>query len=145
MEGTAQVNSDKMYWVNHKPNAFIPIIPTPDKDFFTWWCILLTAFVKLTPKEIEVVASFLRRRHELSKSISSSDILDSQLMSNDVRNKIIEECGITLANFYVIKGNLKKNGIITENGINPKLIPRFRDGDEKSFQLLISFKDIVGI
>ena len=142
MENSTQAKNDNMYWINHKPNALITVEPTLEKDFFKWWCTILTAFIKLTPKEIDVVASFLKQRHELAKYISSPDVLDSQLMSNDIRNKIIEECGITLANFYVIKGNLKKNGVITDTGINPRLIPRFRSGDESSFQLLISFKDI---
>lgn len=142
MEGSTQQNSEKMYWAKHKPNALFTITPTPDKDFFVWWCTLLTTFVKLTPREISVIACYLKHRHELSKYISSSEVLDSQLMSNDVRDQVVEECGITLQNFYVIHSNLQKKGIITETGINSRLIPRFRKDDNDTFQLLIAFNGL---
>lgn len=142
MGDSTQSGTDKMYWAKHKPNALFSITPTPEKNFFKWWCTLLTAFVDLTPREKDVVASYLKQRHELSKVISSPEILDSQLMGKDIRDKIVEECGITRSNLDVIKGNLKKKGVITETGINPKLIPRFRKDDEMSFQLLIAFNDI---
>lgn len=137
-----QDNKDTMYWARHKPNALINVSPTPDKDFFKWWCVLLTSFIKLTPKEINVVASFLRQRHQLSKVVSSSDVLESQLMSNATRDKIIQECDITLMDFYVTKSKLKKKGVITDNGIHPKLIPHFREGDNNHFQLLIAFSNL---
>jgi hypothetical protein len=63
-------------------------------------------------------------------------------MSNDVRDQVVEECGITLQNFYVIHSNLQKKGIITENGIAPRLIPRFREDDNGTFRLLIAFNGL---
>lgn len=142
MENGIQNSNDELYWVKHKPNALFTIVPTPDKNFYEWWCIFITAFVKLTPRERSVVAALLKQRQELSKVISSPEILDSQLMSNEVRDRIMEECNITLGNFQVIKSNLIKAGVINENGLNPKVIPRFRKDCEDSFQLLISFKDL---
>ena len=141
MEKTVQSQKEEWNWTRHKPNSLINVEGTPDKNFFKWWCIFLTPFVKLTPKEIDIIASFLKHRHELSKKILDPALIDSQLMSNDTKNKVIEECNITLAHFYVIMSNLRKNNIITESGINPRLIPNIRKDDNGYFQLLILFKD----
>ena len=143
METVVEQKKDVPYWMEHKPNAMFKIDAEeePDKKFFKWWCIFLTPFVKLTPKEIDLIASFLKQRYELSKVISDPAIVDSQLMSNATKEKVIKECNITLAHFYVIMSNLRKNQIITEAGINPRLIPNIRKGDNGYFQLLILFKD----
>lgn len=142
MEETIQKEEKKLYWAEHRPNALIPITPTPDKNFFKWWCTILNPLIKLTPTEINVVAAYLEQRHILSKVISDASILDATLMGHEVRSKVMAECGITLRHLYVVLNNLKKNGILTASGFNPRLIPRFREGDEKSFQLLFSFTDL---
>jgi hypothetical protein len=142
MENTQQTK-DVPYWMEHKPNAMFSIDAEkdPDKRFFKWWCIFLTPFVKLTPKEIDLIASLLKQRYELSKKISDPSLVDSLLMSKEVQNKVIEECHITQSHFYVITSNLRKNNILTPSGINPKLIPNIRRDDNGYFQLLILFKD----
>ena len=96
--------------------------------------------ILLTEKEIEVISCFLKQRWELSKKISDPAILDSQVMSNDTKQKVIEECGMTLQHFYVVMSNLRKNKVIINNTINPRLIPSRLD-DSGVFQLLILFKD----
>ena len=122
-----------------KPNNAFNIEPDEDKDFFKWWCILLRAFIPLTNREIEVMASFLRRRWELSKHISDPQILDTMLMSEDTKKKVQEECDITLQHFYVVMSNLRKNKIIVNNTINPRLIPNVRSDDE-DFLLMVRFR-----
>ena len=140
---TVEQKKDVPYWMEHKPNAMFKIDAEeePDKKFFKWWCIFLTPFVKLSPREIDVVASLLKQRHELSKKILDPSLIDSQLMTNSTKEKVVMECGITPSHYDVIKSNLKKNHIITEAGINPRLIPNIRKDDNGYFQLLILFKD----
>lgn len=122
-----------------KPNNMFIIEPDEEKDFFKWWCILLRAFVPLTNREIDVMASFLRRRWALSKHISDLSILDTMLMSEDTKKKVQEECNITLQHFYVVMSNLRKNGIIVNNTINPRLIPNYKSDDE-DYRLTVCFK-----
>lgn len=122
-----------------RPNNIIPIVL--DNDFFKWWCIFLRPFCNLTDKEINIVSSFLKIRFELAKIISDETILDSQLMSDATKNRIIEESGITRAHFYVLMSNLRKHGIMTRRGLNPRLIPNIRPDDNGIFQLLILFKE----
>lgn len=123
-----------------KPNNMLSIETSLDTDFFKWWCSLIRPFVPLTKTQIDVVAAFLKQRYELSKVISDPAIVDAQLMSETVRQKIIEECHITLPHFYVTVSNLRKNKVIENNTINPKLIPNLRKDDNGTFQFLILLK-----
>lgn len=126
-----------------KPNNVVTV-PTSSKiDFFKWWCVFLRPFIHLTNKEIDVIASFLKQRWELSKSISDPTILDTMLMSETTKTKVIEECGITQQHFYVVMSNLRKNRIIVKDKINSRLIPNLRKDDNGCFQLLVLFKDDV--
>lgn len=124
-----------------KPNNMFMIPSSLDTDFFDWWCTLIKPFVTLTKSEIKVIAAFLKKRHELSKGISDPAILDSHLMSNEIRDKIIKDCGITIRHFYVVMSSLRKRGIIVNNIINPKIIPNIRPTDNGMFQLLVLIKE----
>lgn len=124
-----------------KPNNIVEIKTKLDTEFFRWWCIFLRPLINLTNREIDVIACFLKQRFELSKSISNPAILDTVVMSNDTKRKVIDECQITQEHFYVVMSNLKKNKVIINDVINPRLIPNIKV-DEKTgyFQLLILFK-----
>lgn len=128
-------------WLKHKPNNMLKVTCRPDMNFFKWWCTILHPFVPLTPKETDVVASYLRIRYKLAKVISDPSILDSQLMSKDTTDKVIEECGMTLQHYYVVMSGLRKKGVITSSGIHSRLIPNTRDIDNGYFQLLILLEE----
>lgn len=114
-------------------------IPTPTEGiFFRYWLEFLKPFHKLTNREIDVLAAFLKERYNLSKVISDQKILDKFTMSDDIKKKVRDECGITQIHFQVIMTNLKKSKIIDDGKINPKFIPRV-DKDSNNFQLLLSF------
>lgn len=124
-----------------KPNNAIPIAVTMGLEFFQWWCLILKPFISLTPRERDVMASFLNQRWELSKKTSDPAILDTMVMSEATKKKVIAECNITQAHFYVVMSNLRKNKVIVNNVINPRLIPNIRKDDNGIFQLLVLFKD----
>lgn len=123
-----------------KPNNIVQIKTKLDTEFFRWWCVFLRPIINLTNREIDVISCFLKQRFELSKSISDQAILDTMVMSNDTKKKVMEECNITQEHFYVVMSNLKKGGIIVNDVINPRLVPNLKV-DEKTgyFQLLILF------
>lgn len=141
MENDGQLKTEKWSWMNHKPDNMFTIEGTPTKNFFKWWCIIMNPFIALTPRETDLMASFLKQRHELSKKILDPTLIDSQLMNNETRKKIIDECGITLSHFYVLTGNLRNKGILTDAGINPRIIPRISKDNNGYCQLLLLFKD----
>lgn len=121
-----------------KINNVITIPTSTEGNFFKYWFEFLRPFHKLTDREIEVIASFTKHRYNLSKVIKDQEILDKVTMGEDTKRKIREECNITQAHFQVIMTKLKKSKVIENGKINPRFIPRL-DGDDKNFQLLLSF------
>ena len=142
MEEKTQQKRETWDWSKHRPNNMFNINTTPERNFFKWWCTFLKPFVPLTPKEIDVVAAYLKQRFELAKVISDPIVLDSQLMSTTTKDKVIEECNMTLQHYYVVMSSLRKSNVITEAGINPKLIPSIKKDDNGTFQLLINFNGV---
>lgn len=122
-----------------RANNVIRIPTSLQGNFFRVWIEFLTPLHNLTNREKDVVAAFIKARFELSKAVIDPVLLDKIVMSEDVKNKVKAECGISDAFFQVILGKLKKVGIITNNKIDPKFIPKKLDHDDKSFQLLLLF------
>lgn len=140
MENGTGVKADKRQGPR-KPNNIVTVPTSSDMEFFKRWCIFLRPFINLTNREIDIIAAFLKQRYELSKNISDPAILDTMVMSESTKNKVIEECNITQQHFYVVMSNLRKNKVIVDNIINPRLIPNIRKDDNGCFQLLILFKE----
>lgn len=124
-----------------KPNNAMIVNAGIDSGFFRKWCIFLRPFVELTTREMDVLSSFLKQRWELSKKIKDRSILDTMLMSEETKKKVIKDCHITLQHFYVIMSNLRKHKVISDNRIDPRLIPNVREDDNGIFMLTILFKD----
>ena len=122
-----------------KPNNIARVPCSLDKSFFRYWLMFLEPFHKLTKREIDVAASFVKQRYELSKVIKDNDILDKVTMSEDTKRKVREECNITLPHFQVIMGKLRKNKVIVDGKINPRFIPNI-DEETGTFQLLLLFE-----
>lgn len=126
----------------HKPNNILAVPVEADTvSFFRWWCVFLRPFIKLTDRETDVIAEFLRQRYELSKVITDPAVLDSMVMNDATKKKVIENCNITQQHFYVVMSNLRKYKVIVDNMINPRLIPNIRKDDNGVFQLMILFKE----
>lgn len=115
-------------------------IPTSLKgNFYKHWFKFLLPFHNLTDREMDIAACFLKHRAELSKVISDNNILENVLMSENTKNKIKEECGITNAHFQVVMGKLKKAKIILDNKtINPRFIPNVKE-ENGNFKLMLLF------
>ena len=114
-------------------------IPAKTKEgFYKYWFKFLLPFHKLTEREMEIAACFLKHREELSKVISDPDILESVLMSDDIKDKIREECDISLPHFQIVIGKLKKANVIIGNKFNPRFVPKVKEGSD-NFKLLLLF------
>lgn len=121
-----------------KPNSVIALKSSLTGSFFKIWIEFLKPFHKLTERETDVLASFLKQRYELSKVIKDQEVLDKYTMNEETKRKVREECGISQAHFQVIMTKLKKVKMIENGKIHPKFIPRIEE-DAKDFQLLLSF------
>ena len=122
-----------------KANNVIRIPTSLNGKFFKLWFMFLEPFHKLTDREIDVITSFVKQRYELSKVIKDNDILDKVTMSEDTKKKVREECNITLPHFQVIMGKLRKNKVIVDGKINPRVIPNIYE-ETGIFQLLLLFE-----
>lgn len=121
-----------------KINNVITIPASTEGSFFRYWFEFLRPFHKLTDREMDVIASFVKHRYALSKVVSDQEVLNKLTMSDDTKKKVREDCNISQAHFQVIMTKLKKSKVIENGRINPKFIPRL-DKDSNNFQLLLSF------
>lgn len=121
-----------------KINNVITIPASIEGSFFRYWFEFLRPFHKLTDREMDVIASFVKHRYALSKVVSDQEVLNKLTMSDDTKKKVREDCNISQAHFQVIMTKLKKSKVIENGRINPKFIPRL-DKDSNNFQLLLSF------
>lgn len=122
-----------------KINNVITIPTSIEGKFFRYWLEFLRPFHRLTDREIDVTASFLKQRHELSKVIKDQELLNKVTMSEDTKKKVREDCNMSQAHFQVIMTKLKKSKVIENGRINPKFIPKVEEG-AGSFQLLLLFE-----
>lgn len=120
-----------------RPNNVVAVKSTL-AGFFRHWFEFLRPFHHLTDRQIDVIVSFVKLRYELSKVITDENLLDENVMSENSKRKVREECGISLPHFQVIMGELRKNNVIVDGKINPRYIPRIKSED--NFQLLIYFQ-----
>lgn len=125
--------------MERKPNNVIALKSSLSGRFFRIWLEFLRPFHKLTERETDVMAAFLKQRFELSKVVSDQEILNKLTMSEDTKKKVRDDCNISQAHFQVIMTKLKKSKMIDNGKINPRFIPRVEQ-DAKSFQLLLSFE-----
>lgn len=121
-----------------KINNVITIPASTEGSFFRYWFEFLRPFHKLTDREMDVIASFVKHRYALSKVVSDQEVLNKLTMSDDTKKKVREDCNISQAHFQVIMTKLKKSKVIENGRINPKFIPRLDKGSN-NFQLLLSF------
>ena len=125
--------------MERKPNNVIALKSSLSGRFFRIWLEFLRPFHKLTERETDVMAAFLKQRFELSKVVSDQEVLNKLTMSEDTKRKVRDDCNISQAHFQVIMTKLKKSKMIDNGKINPRFIPRVEQ-DAKSFQLLLSFE-----
>jgi hypothetical protein len=122
-----------------KVNNVIGIPASLKGDFFRKWVEYLTPLHNLANREKDVLAAFIKARFELQESILDLAWLDMAVMSDETRNKIKDELGISSSFFKVILSNLRKQGVIVDGKLNPKYIPKGIKTGDKTFQLLLYF------
>lgn len=125
--------------MERKPNNVIALKSSLSGRFFRIWLEFLRPFHKLTERETDVMAAFLKQRFELSRVVSDQEVLNKLTMSEDTKKKVRDDCNISQAHFQVIMTKLKKSKMIDNGKINPRFIPRVEQ-DARGFQLLLAFE-----
>jgi hypothetical protein len=132
------MSNDNIKLRNFKPDALVRI-PVNINNFFKTWLLFLRPYHELTDRQIDVASGFLKYRWELSKVIKNEKLLDENVMGENIKKKIREDCGITYNNFQVVMSELKKHKMIINNTINPKYIPSLKE-DTEGFSFMIYFQ-----
>ena len=107
------------------------------KDFFKYWLVFLKPFHGLTDRETDVAAAILNERYVLRKKISDASLLDSILMSDDIKKRIRESCNVSLSYFQFVMTKLRKSKFIIDGRVNPRFIPNYDSNSE--FKLMLYF------
>lgn len=113
---------------------------SPEGDFFRAWVEFFKPVHKLTNREMDVLAMFMKERYELSKVIIDTDVLDKVLMSESTKRKIRESCNVTPRYFQVIMCKFRRNKVITNNKISLNLLPSLTD-DGVGLLIYFDFKN----
>lgn len=119
-------------------NNFIKVPVSLQDSFFKYWVEFLWPIHRLCPSEMDILACFLKERYALSKKIADDRLLDTVIFSTRIRRKILEDCGITGVFLSTKLGKFKKQGIIKDGRINPRLIPNVKE-EKGNFKLLLYF------
>jgi hypothetical protein len=119
-------------------------IPCTEKNFFRWWFELLKPVHHLTDRESDVIAVFVKKRFELSQSITDPKLLDEILMQEKYKREVREEAGVSAAFFQVIMGKLRQNNVIKDGKINPKYLPPLKDGNITCLTFVLKMNEAKG-
>lgn len=121
-----------------KNTAVVRIPTSVDGDFFRYYLELLAPIHKLTPRETDVFAAFLKERYRLSKIIPDDSIVSQLMMSTDTIRILQEKCEMSSSHFNVIFCKLRKLGFIKDGHVDSKYMPDI-DKDTDKFNLIFYF------
>ena len=120
-------------------NVNVQTLKTSEQTFFLVWLKILQAYLKLGKQERLVLSRLLYHRYKLSHEIKNKSIVESTLMSTQIRKQIREELGMDTASFNNTLTALRKKRLIVNNKINNKIIPKV-DPNFKSFKLIYNIE-----
>lgn len=120
-------------------NTTVVRIPTSiDGDFFRYYLEVLTPVHKLTSRETDVFAAFLKERYRLSKLIPDDEIVSKLMMSEDTKRILRDSCEMSSSHFQVIFSKLRKLGYIKNGAVDKKFYPDIDPTTDK-FNLIFYF------
>lgn len=120
-----------------RPTNILKIKSSDYDELFLNWFLILKPLHNLSNKECILASKLYKYRDELKEVILDKEILDTTILSDTYRKKIIEEMDITIIHLQVLLTSLRKKNVIIDNRLNPKFIPHIKDSE---LSLLIRFE-----
>lgn len=120
-----------------RPTNILKIKSSNYDELFLNWFLILKPLHNLSNKECILASKLYKYRDELKEVILDKEILDTTILSDTYRKKIIEEMDITMIHLQVLLTSLRKKNVIIDNRLNPKFIPHIKDSE---LSLLIRFE-----
>lgn len=119
-------------------NAALRVPCTPE-TFVRTWFKYLTQVHKLTEKEADVAAEFVKHYMALAKEMSDEEHINEILFSKKVKNQICKDLGLNQPYFRTILQNLRRNKIIVNGKLEKVYVPSYVPGEK--FRLMFIFDD----
>lgn len=119
-------------------NAALKVPCTPE-TFVRTWFKYLTQVHKLTEKEADVAAEFVKHYMALSKEMSDEEHINEILFSKKVKNQICEDLRLNQPHFRTILQSLRRNKIIVNGKLDKRYVPSYVPGEK--FRLMFIFDD----
>lgn len=120
-----------------RPTNILKIKSSDYDELFLNWFLILKPLHNLSNKECILASKLYKYRDELKEVILDKEILDTTILSDTYRKKIIEEMDITMIHLQVLLTSLRRKNVIIDNRLNPKFIPHIKDSE---LSLLIRFE-----
>lgn len=119
----------------------IPVSTPLNVTFFKAWLDFIVPLHGLPNRERVVMAHYLKKHYELSKVIMNDAILAQVLSDTSTKQDIMKACDLKASNLQVILHKFKKNKVLVDGVIDPKLIPQITPEVEESgeFRLMVVF------
>jgi DNA-binding MarR family transcriptional regulator len=115
------------------------------KDYFRMVLTLLNPILKLTDREIQLVAILVALQYN-NRNLDE-EVLSTMMFSTKVRKLICERLGMTDANLSTHMNSLRKKGVILkENKLSPalrKAFPEKKDGIVINYTVTVNDGDFV--
>ena len=121
-------------------DSVIPIKTSFTGFFEAWLDSTYLLLHTLSAKERTVMAAYLKKHFELSQKVNDEAILSRILMDETTKQQIMDECGIKRSHLQVITAHLKKEGLMVNGRIAPKLIPDREAVEKGEMRLLIVYR-----
>lgn len=112
-----------------KPTNILKIKSSDLDELFLNWFLILKPVHNLSNKECILAAKLYKYRNDLKEVILDKEILDTTILSDSYRKKMIEEMEISMIHLQVLLTSLRKKNIIIDNRLNPRYIPQIKDSN----------------
>lgn len=106
----------------------VTTIPNKDEEFFRAWLEVMRPLHKLASKEMDFAAAFLKKRHELAKTMNDDRLIDKVLFDTETKKAIASSLGISYSYMQYIFKKMRECGMIKGKRVEPLYRPAYENG-----------------
>ena len=78
------------------------VVPNRNSEFIRAFLEITKPYHKLSAREMDVAAVFIRRRYTIAAETSNADHIDKILFNKDTKKSVAAEAGITMDHFKTV-------------------------------------------
>lgn len=104
-------------------------IPNRDEEFFRAWLEVMRPLHNLANKEMDFAAAFLKKRYELTKTMTDNRLIDRVLFDVDTKKAVAESVGMSYSYMQYVFKKMRECGMIIGKSVSPKFLPAYDSGE----------------